>query len=257
MLNVIYRPCGSETEPGQYRINQDQHRPKWFTKQNVYKSILISLLNAKEYINKFYIFYDGEFKGEFYNYILESFDTLKKYNIDFELREIKQNSVFGSVKYSTTFACDQGFDSYIVEDDYLHKPDSILQMIKALPKYKILTGYDHVRQYKILDEYSLGGYDIQVDFDFESNIHWRTTKSVGHTYMVSKEVIDKAKDILCSDLSVRSDWDLWKTLHNNNIPVWTAIPGIVTQVDPWMSPGVDWETVNSEIADYILNYIPL
>lgn len=250
MLDVIYRPCGAETEPGHYRVGQEQHRPKWFSKQNIYNSLLISLITAKEYINKFYIFYDGEFKGEFYNYIKDTFPILQKNAIKFEFREINQNSVFGSVKYSTTFACSQKNDFYIVEDDYLHKPDSISQMVKALPKFGILTGYDHVRQYKILDEFSLGGYTIDVDFDFNSNIHWRTTKSVGHTYMVSKRVNEQAGDILCSDQSVRSDWDLWKTLHTMNIPVWAAIPGIVTQVDPWMSPGVDWESVNNSILEF-------
>jgi len=245
MINVIYRPCGAETEPGHYRIGQQEHRPFWFNKETIYKSILISLINAKQYIDTFYIFYDGEFKGEFYNFILNSFDFLRQNNINFEFREIHQNSVFGSVKYSTTFACEQKQSFYIVEDDYLHKSDSILKMVKALPKYKLLTGYDHVRQYKILDEYSLGGYKVDVDFDFESNIHWRTTKSVGHTYMVSKELVDSVGDIFCDDQSVRSDWDLWKTLHQKNIPVWAAVPGIVTQVDPWMSPGVDWEFVNN------------
>lgn len=251
MLNVIYRPCGSETAPGYYRIGQDQHRPKWFSKQNVYKSILIALINAKSHINKFYLFYDGEFKGDFYNHLVDSFPILEYHGIDYELREIKQNSVFGSVKYSTTFACEQGIDSYIVEDDYLHKPDSIVQMIKALPKYKLLTGYDHLRQYTILDEYSLGGYTVDVDFDFESGMHWRTSKSVGHTYMVSKEIIEKAGDVLCCDQSVRSDWDLWKTLHSMNIPIWVSIPGIVTQVDPWMSPGVNWEEVNEIVLNWI------
>lgn len=248
MLNVIYRPCGTETHSSNLRPDHLTHRPPWFSKFNIYKSILISLLTAKEHINKFYIFYDGSFKGEFYDYIISTFSIFKKYNIDYEFREINQNSVYGSVMYASTFAANNLFDTYIVEDDYLHKPDSILNIVKALPKYQLISLYDHWRQYIIFDEWSHGGYEIKVDFDINTNSHWRTSKTVGHTYAVSKQILSKyGKSIISSDTAVRSDWELWKMFYSVNVPVWVSIPGMVTQVDPWMSPGVDWESINNFI----------
>lgn len=253
MLNVIYRPYIGETE-GRIRTHQPDHRPDWFTKQNTYKSIIAAIIKAKEHINVFYIFYDGgnsNYKGEFYDYIVSYFSVLDKHNIKYEFRDVAAGSVFNSLAYATRFAYDNtDFDSYLVEDDYFHTEDSILKMYQALPKYKILSGYDHLRQYVLFDHQSFGGYEIKVDFDFNSNLHWRTTKTLGHSYMVSREIMTSfAKDIIYSEACIRSDWDLWQFLHNAGIPVYTSMPGILTQVDPWMSPGIDWKKENQ----YILN----
>lgn len=256
MLNVIYRPYVGETE-GRIRHHQPNHRPPWFTKENTYKSIIAALIEAKDHINMFYIFYDGgstNHKGEFYNYIVSTFEILEKYNIKYELRDVAAGSVFNSLAYATKFAYDNSeFDSYLVEDDYFHTPKSILKMYQALAKFPILSGYDHLRQYVLYDAQSFGGYEIKVEFDFPSNLHWRTTKTLGHTYMVSKSVMKSfAKDIIFSEACIRSDWDLWQFLHNAGVPVWTSMPGIVTQVDPWMCPGIDWEQENLKIQNLSL-----
>jgi hypothetical protein len=46
---------------------------------------------------------------------------------------------------------------------------------------------------------------------------------------------------------ISHDRNLFRALWYNNVPLWTPVPGITTQVDPFMSPGVDWEGFNDNV----------
>jgi hypothetical protein len=36
-------------------------------------------------------------------------------------------------------------------------------------------------------------------------------------------------------------------LHELNAPLWTALPGLTSQIDTNLSPGVDWEKFNGMV----------
>ena len=240
MLNIIYRPYSGETQDHPW--HRPGHRPAWFSKYNTHKSLFNSIMKNKEYVKKVYVLFDG-IEATFYNQILESLKTFEELGIEYEIKNIHAGSVYNSVKISTEIACNIGGDIYIVEDDYFHLPDAIKKIALALPKYKILSGYDHPDRYYRTDDID---YKLQVSFDTESNHHWRTSESTGHTYAVSGDLLESIKPVLMAHEHTVSDRELWRYLHRNNIPLWTAVPGFVTQVDPFLSPGVDWGKSSEE-----------
>lgn len=246
MINIIYRPCGYETQGS--KRNDPNHRPHWFTKENTFKSLVISILNAKQHINKFTVVYDG-WTGTFFEYIKETCSILSKENIQCEIINTNFNSVYGSLNFATQLGCNQGGDTYFVEDDYFHLPNAIMKMVLALPKHQLLSGYDHLDRYTRTDDID---YKIQVSFDFPSNTHWRTVESTGHSYALTGELLSQISDIIQRHEFIASDRELWRYLHSVNIPIWVPIPGLVTQVDPFLSPGVDWEQQNEIVKNYII-----
>ena len=241
MLNVIYRPCSAETDGAYIRPN---HRPNWYSKEKCYKSLIDSIINSKDIINTFFIFFDGNLNGTFFNYIQSTFKLLSENDIKFEVFPSNFGSVLGSIKNATEFGCQFDMATYFVEDDYLHLPDSIQKMYNTVQKLHVLSGYDHVDRYTRSDDIP---YTLKVIFDLSSDHHWRTSESTGHSYMVSAEFIRNYKNVLMMYEHQISDRELWRYLHRIDIPLWVPIPGLVTQVDPYLAPGIDWEFVNNTV----------
>jgi hypothetical protein len=224
MLNIIYRLCENEADGRLRNI-----RPPWFSKQKCLKSFLDSVEFAKNMINKVVFVHDGD--GDILLNLIPK---------EFEIIKINYKSNLSSL-YETLDVADRlGDDLYFVEDDYLHFTDSISKINAALPKYKLLTGYDHLRRYVDCDDMD---YEKLIDFNFASNHHWRTAESTCCTYAIEKNLYKKHRQNI-RDFAL-NDRGLFRYFHSVNTPLWTAIPGLTTQVDPYMSPGINWEKLQS------------
>lgn len=242
MLNIIYRPYSGETDG--IGIRSEGHRPDWFTKQNTYKSLSNSILANKEHVKTFYVLFDG-FEGSFYQYIIEDVQKLKSFGVQVDFQKmVGGGSVYNSLKVATKFGCDLGGDTYFVEDDYFHLPEAIGKIAKALPNLKLLSGYDHLDRYTRTDDID---YPHIIKFDKPSNHHWRTSESTGHSYAIEGSLMEEIKHLLMSHEFTVSDRELWRYLHRQKIHLYTAIPGFVTQVDPYLSPGVDWSYYSKQV----------
>lgn len=229
-MHVIYRVCGQETVD--FPKNRPGHRPEWFSKFDCFTSLMNSIRHPDSGVTRFSVIYDGP-KASLFSFIEKTVEKMD----NSEIKCINQNHYVGSLRIATQLAIDVGDDTYLVEDDYLHKPDAIAKMRRALPKYKLLTGYDHPDRYTRSDDID---YPKIIDFDAESNSHWRTIESTCHTYMIEKNLLNDAKSILMYQPFLENDRSLWRFFNGNNIRLWSSIPGLTTQVDPYMSPGIDW-----------------
>jgi len=238
MLNIIYRPYAGENEDNHANVRPG-HRPPWFSKMKINKALFDSIIFGKQHVEKVYVFFDGA-EGLFKTEVLNSLKKLDELGIPNEFRHVQAGSVYNSLKIATEFACELGKSVYLVEDDYLHKPDAIEKIALALPELQILSGYDHVDRYTRTDDID---YKIQIKYIDSTKQHWRTSESTGHTYAIHANLLSQIKHMLVQHEHIISDRELWRDLHRINIPLWTAIPGFVTQVDPFLSPGVDWEKV--------------
>lgn len=249
MFNIVYRPCPLETNG---ETNKPYgFRPEWFSKCGCYKSLLMAMINAKDHINMFTIIYDG-IEGEFSAYIKSSFPILDAIGMPYEYIIINKGTVLGSLTYGTEYGILQGKDTYFVEDDYLHTPESILKMHFALPKLQLLSGYSHPNSYTISQDNS--EYDLKILYDSVSDMHWRTVEYTSHSYMITAALLDTLQDDLMRHESLASDIALWKHLHTKNIPIWVPIPGLTTQVDPYLSLGTNWSSLMLKIYNYNLGF---
>jgi hypothetical protein len=226
MLNIIYRLCELETDG-----NIRPFRPRWYSKQNCLTSFLNSVNISKNHINSVTFVHDG------------GGDTLlNMIPSEFKIVKINDHSNLLSLRKTFEVASSVGGNIYFVEDDYLHLPKSIEKISQALPDLKLLTGYDHVDRYVRNDDID---YHKHVIFHRESNIHWRTSESTCCTYAVEENTYKRIEHIIKS--YELQDRELFRRLHMEGVPLWTPLPGLTTQVDPCMSPGIDWEQFNKNI----------
>lgn len=223
-INIIYRLCEQDYN------KPSGHRPVWFSKKACLFSFLSAANYSKDHIDKIIFLHDGP-EGELFE-IIKHYHYVK---IDY------QNN--GNSMYTSFDIANQlGENIYFVEDDYLHNEDSIIKTLFALNKYKLVSGYDHPDRYIRTDDIE---YQKHVDFDFIGRHHWRSSEAICGTFAIKKDIWIQIES-LARHYFPFYDREFFRHLHNIDIPLYTAIPGLITQVDPFLSPGVDWINVNKK-----------
>ena len=120
------------------------------------------------------------------------------------------SSTMASIRQS--FNCARNYEDlvYFVEDDYIHKSESLTEMLFAYEKFSsifqkeiFLLSTDYPYLYKTLDNSSVL---------IGENIHWRTVKESLLTFMTSKKMIEKHFDKLIEMATVESS-PFEKNLH--------------------------------------------
>ena len=232
MINIIYRVCENETDG-----NFKDCRPIWFNKLNCLKSFIISVIHAGNNVDKIIFLHDGP-KGILFDFITNC--NIKSEIIKIDYRD-QTKSLFKSVEIANHLCSTTENDIYFIEDDYLHQIDSVLKLSKAVKTFGLVTGYDHLYRYIPVNPPDVD-YNLKIVFDTETNLHWRTTESTTHSWLTRSDIYKKiSNEILNFGL-----WDigLFIELHRQGIPLWSPMPGLTTQVDNLMSPGIDWEKLN-------------
>lgn len=233
MLDIYYRLC--EQRDGTHCGN---NRPEWFSKESCLYSFLNAVDNAEEYINSVTFIFDGP-TGKLFD-LIQDHDWIR----------IDKGNYYGSLEYTYQSAQSSNNDLYFVEDDYLHLPESIKKIALAIPKFNLLSPYDHLARY---DPVKYTGkqdshYDLQITFDEVSNHHWRTNESSCHTYAISNKTFRTHYNTITNSSCISHDQNLFRAMYLNGYPLWTPITALATQVDPYMSPGVKWEQLNKIFA---------
>lgn len=225
-MDVIYRLCESEVSPPFKRI-----RPSWFNKIRCLETFLKSVESNKDKIGSLIFLCDGK-PGKLVDSIPSQYNK--------ELANFRSNEK----SLLRTFDIADSLSSeiiYFVEDDYLHLEKSIDVIYHGANKLKLVNGYDHLDRYIRKDDLTLNQESIV--FLNETNCHWRTAESTCCTWAATRTMWDAIKN------SARhyklEDRTFFRNLHKNNIRLWTPMPGVTTQVDDKLSPGVDWKALNS------------
>jgi glycosyltransferase involved in cell wall biosynthesis len=135
---------------------------------------------------------------------------------------------------------------YIVEDDYLHRPnwDAILK--EAFNSFNV----DYVTLYDHPDKYFLPMYDeLQSKILHTQSAHWRTAPSTCNTYAAKWRTFKKHWDIhtkYCSPEFTHDGYDHTKfiDLWNSGSNLISAIPGYSTHCEiQFLSPLTDWSKI--------------
>ena len=226
MLNIIYRLCENEAD-GRLR----PHRPSWFSKQNCLLSLLTAVQYAEGKVGKIVFVHDGP--GDI---------LLRMIPKEHEVIKIHDQTNAASLYKTFDVADEIGGNIYFVEDDYLHLPLSIKKIDSALQKAGLVNGYDHPDRYTRTDDIN---YPLRIQYDFEENQHWRTAESTCCTYAVEEKLYKQISPVIRQ--YGLDDRGLFRHLHGLSIHLWTALPGITSQIDTNLSPGVDWKSFNNSL----------
>ena len=228
MLNILYRCSSLELESPPTRLG----RPTWFSKIACFNSLHASLLlNQFEGSTKLFVIADGGISA-----LTEHIESLG-YSINF----INANSNLGSLKVQIELSKGVSGDVYFLEDDYLHLPDAIGNIVLGVARFGLVTGYDHNDRYTLTDDIP---YEKQIYLS--GTRHWRAAESTTGTFAIRRDLLDSAYPLIDSVFSQGLDRLLFRQLHAYNYRLFSAMPGLTTHVhEPHMSPFVDWEGIST------------
>lgn len=223
-MDIIYRCCEAEVQPPFKFI-----RPQWFSKFKCLETFLNAVDYAKDYIGNIVFLHDGE-RGDLYKKIPST------YNIEFINVKNNEKSLLQTFDIADTLTNDL---IYFVEDDYLHLPQSIKTIFHGAVHFNLVNGYDHLDRYIRTDDLTKDKESIA--FLKSTNCHWRTSESTCCTWASTRDMWNTVKE------SARhyklEDRKFFRNLYKNNIRLWVPMPGVTTQVDDKLSPGIDWEKI--------------
>jgi hypothetical protein len=223
MIDIIYRCCNAEVEG-----NFKWIRPNFFDKIKCLNTFLKSVEHCSNVINKVIFLHDGP-KGRLYENIPKKFEI-----IEVDYRDNEKSLL-------ETFKIADNLDKhiYFIEDDYLHLEKSIDTIYNGVLNFKLVTGYDHLDRYTRTDDITMG--KDYIAFSKKTNSHWRTCESTCCTWACTRDLWNSTMKNAAYNFKLQ-DRDLFRYLTiEKNIRLWNPIPGVITQVDQNLSPGINWK----------------
>ena len=145
---------------------------------------------------------------------------------------------------------DDGEIVYIVENDYLHVPDSLWIMLEGFN-----LGADYVSLYDHPDKYinkDAGGNPFVEDGGEVTRVfrgetrHWKLTNSTTMTMAAKKKTFLEDYNIMQEFIggTYPRDFDMFLKLRDNGRSLITPLPGAATHGETqWLSPFRRWELV--------------
>lgn len=224
-IDIIYRCCEAEVDPPYKFI-----RPSWFNKLKCLDTFLESVKQNTDFIGRLIFVHDGP-EGKLYNRIPQ----------EYEIRKIDVQNNEACLLHAFKIADELTNNIYFVEDDYLHLTQSVKTIYHGVKNFKLVTGYDHLDRYTRTDDISYGKEYIA--FSKKTNCHWRTVESTCCTWACTRQLWNSVIRTYATKYKL-NDRDLFRSLNiEQNIRLWSPIPGVTTQVDKCLSPGIEWNKI--------------
>ena len=175
-------------------------------------------------------------------------------SLDVRLVEVNNGTGAGTFRNALDLAIEENGDDelvYLLEDDFLHLPNSKQYLEEALSVYNAyVTLYDHPDKY--LDR-ELGGNPFitqssEVTRLLKTNsIHWKITNSTVMSFAVKVSRLKDDYDLIMKYSSERitDSFRFFTELNQTKqIPVLSSVPGKSTHCESaWLSPLTNWTEV--------------
>lgn len=153
---------------------------------------------------------------------------------------------------------------YFVEDDYLHAPDALTCLGRAIadaPSGSYMTLYDHPDRYRQSDDLRTPGRAVELFGDR----HCRRVESTNMTFAARVGTLRRDRRLLA--LAARytgypHDRAMWRALQGLGpyLPLRTrgrrvlfgAVPSLATHVEPdALAPGIDWRQLSDDADEWL------
>ncbi|MEA3357469.1 MAG: hypothetical protein U9Q67_03470 [Patescibacteria group bacterium] len=245
MLHILYRASDCENP---------KVRPSYFSKALCLKSLIQSIQQITNY--RFSFYYDSPVVPEEFSRILKKINSPV-----IKLPNLGNSGSFWHV-YKDAIEIPPEDWVYFVEDDYIHKEDSIKKLTECINHIEVadyITLFDHPVRYATDDHFGLDVPHRNNTIYITESHHWRTQESTCMTFAAKAKTLKKDYDIfnkyICKT-DAPEDRELFKRLqglpgYENGSPFRTLIgpiPSLSTHCHiPWMAPVVDWEKIAKSI----------
>jgi hypothetical protein len=231
MISCVYRFCEKNIR------NQPTHiRPSWFDK----RKCLTSFLNAVEYagtsVKEVVFVLDGP-AGELYDLIPKQYTVVK----------LNRNENFSSSVDTLHLSKELNANINLIEDDYLHKPNSLTAIANVIDQLKFVTNYDHPAQYTndFKHIYDHPNKNLEY-FDEQTRVNWRTANYCCYTFAVNKDLFLDKNELFHAN--VCKAVSLCIELQKQDINLWRSDPGLIMQLDRYTALSKEnWQEFNEQI----------
>lgn len=206
-------------------------RPSWFSFQKCFDSLLVDTADITVCLDGNLDSHHVDFRGK---EVIEFTGGSDAASFAFLLKTVQEKSLPDNTIV------------YIVEDDYLHRPNWDTIMVEAFETFDV----DHVTLYDHPDKYFLPMYNgLQSKILHSKSVHWRTTPSTCSTYAARMGTLKKYWEIHEKYSRPEITHDGYD--HTKFIELWNVgsnlvspIPGYSTHCEmPFVSPLFPWETL--------------
>jgi hypothetical protein len=141
------------------------------------------------------------------------------------------DGINGSCRRAVDMALKAKDDIIFQECDYLWRPNTGKKYIEAIKYFGFVSPYDHPDKYP-------GNAKLELC----DSIHYRTAVSTTQTYGVTKEELNRRKDIIYKHGYI--DHAMWVDLGKVGVKLRTPIPSFATHmVHNYMAPSIDWKKI--------------
>ena len=175
-------------------------------------------------------------------------------SLDLKLVEVDNGNGSGTFRDALNLAIEENKNNdfiYLLEDDFLHKPNSREYLIEGLNHYDAyITLYDHPDKYMSKER---GGNPFIKDggevtrLIKTSLLHWKITNSTVMSFAAKVSRLKEDYDLLMkySSNSITDSFRFFVELsQTKKIPVLSSIPGFSTHCEAaWLSPLTDWSKI--------------
>ena len=175
-------------------------------------------------------------------------------SLNLKLIEVNNGSGAGTFRDALDLAVKENKDSdlvYLLEDDFLHKPNSKNLLIEGLSKYNAyITLYDHPDKY--LNKENGGNPFIEQEGEVTrlvktDSIHWKITNSTVMSFAAKISRLKDDYDLLLkySSQNITDSFRFFMELNQTKgIPVLSSVPGYSTHCESaWLSPLTNWNKI--------------
>ena len=175
-------------------------------------------------------------------------------SLNLKLIEVNNGSGAGTFRDALDLAIKENKDSdlvYLLEDDFLHKPNSKNLLIEGLSKYNAyITLYDHPDKY--LNKENGGNPFIEQEGEVTrlvktDSIHWKITNSTVMSFAAKISRLKDDYDLLLkySSQNITDSFRFFMELNQTKgIPVLSSVPGYSTHCESaWLSPLTNWNKI--------------
>jgi hypothetical protein len=173
VIHVLYRLTTTENT---------QDRPVWYSKRDCFRSLVAAMTTGKTTGMTLKVFLHKGPCEWLYDTVVQEIDT----------KDMAETCVL--VYHEAIKLPDEDW-VYFSEDDYMHKPDSLVKLQHCIEDVKpdIISLYDHPDRYRDRPEHNFtnGKNDIYISRDH----HWRTIPSTCMTYGISVKCLKENQDL--------------------------------------------------------------